>query len=74
MRDVRDEEGNIVDRVEAGNYERFVEMSNICSDCAGKLAPFQSPKLAALAIARDWFRSVGGRAHQCARSLDEPGD
>jgi len=34
-----------------GNYERFVEMSNLCADCSGKLAPFQSPKLAALAIA-----------------------
>jgi hypothetical protein len=51
MRDVRDGEGNVVDRVEAGNYDRFVEMSNLCSDVAGKLAPFQSPKLAALAIA-----------------------
>jgi hypothetical protein len=51
MRVVRDSEGNIVEEVPAGDHEKFVEMSGICGDAAGKLAPFQSPKLAALAIA-----------------------
>jgi len=51
MREVKDSAGNVIDHVEAGDYDRFVEMSNLCSDCAGKLAPFQSPKLAPLTIA-----------------------
>jgi hypothetical protein len=50
-RERRDEAGNVVDVVEVGHYERFIECASLCSDVAGKLAAYQSPKLQAIAIA-----------------------
>jgi hypothetical protein len=51
MRAERDAEGNVIREVEAGDYDKFVECAGLCSEVAGKLAPFQSPKLQPLAIA-----------------------
>jgi hypothetical protein len=51
MRDVKDAEGNVIDTVEAGNYDRFVEVGTAAADVAHKLAKFQSPTLAAIAVA-----------------------